>query len=80
MNLYQKYILAKISFIVGVAAVIVVAISVIHSYRPSYDVIDVLTILAVGMILGAVYSESQNRVGDYFIRKQTQETQRAINT
>jgi hypothetical protein len=50
--------------IVGSAAVIV------KSVRPSYDIRDVLAIVAVGMIAGAIYILSMNRLARYERKQQ----------
>lgn len=51
---------------VGVLALFVVALLLVGFYRPFYNTVDVIIMLATGMILGAVYVESQDKLGERY--------------
>jgi len=57
--------LVKLVSRVGVVVVVALATLVIQLLKPAYGFVDILPILAVGMILGAAYIEIQRRVSDY---------------
>jgi uncharacterized membrane protein len=69
LNIFQKYSLAKMLFRVGVLAAVALAVSAVRFYKPAYDAIDTLVILAIGMMLGAVYVQSRDRISKHFARK-----------
>ena len=49
----------------GIAIGIFVAVVGIQFFRPTYNFVDTLIILAIGMILGASYIEIQKHASDY---------------
>ena len=53
----------------GIAIAIFVAVFMIQLLRPAYGFIDILFILAVGMILGASYIEIQKYASAYVDKK-----------
>ena len=57
--------LLKLLSRVGIVIVVFVAVVAIQLFRPAYSFVDVLLILAVGMILGAAYIEVQSWALDY---------------
>jgi glucose uptake protein GlcU len=72
LNILDKWFiidLLKLLSRVGVLIVVSVATVVIQLLRPVYGFVDILLILAVGMILGAVYIEVQKRVSEYLDRQ-----------
>lgn len=72
MNILDKWFiidLLKLLSRVGVLIVVSVATVVIQLLRPVYGFVDILLILAVGMVLGAVYIEVQKRVSVYLDRQ-----------
>jgi len=50
----------------GIAIVIFVAVYAVQVFRPTYNFVDTLIVLVVGMILGASYIEIQKYASDYF--------------
>jgi glucose uptake protein GlcU len=54
---------------VGVLVLVLLSVISIRFFRPLYDTVDVIVILAVGMILGAVYVRSQEKISENFERK-----------
>jgi uncharacterized protein YacL len=56
----------------GIAVAIFVAVLAIQLFRPAYNFVDTLLILAVGMILGAAYLQIQERASDYFDKQSKQ--------
>jgi hypothetical protein len=50
----------------GIAIGIFIAVLGIQLFRPTYNFVDTLIILAIGMILGASYIEIQEHASDYF--------------
>jgi glucose uptake protein GlcU len=72
LNILDKWFiidLLKLLSRVGVLIVVSVATVVIQLLRPVYGFVDILLILAVGMILGAVYIEVQKRASEYLDRQ-----------
>jgi glucose uptake protein GlcU len=72
LNILDKWFiidLLKLLSRVGVLIVVSVATVVIQLLRPVYGFVDILLILAVGMVLGAVYIEVQKRVSVYLDRQ-----------
>jgi hypothetical protein len=57
--------LLKLVSRVGVVVVVFVATMAIQLLRPAYAFVDILLILAVGIILGATYIEVQKWVSNY---------------
>jgi len=53
---------------VGVLALLVPAVLLVQFYKPSYDTVDVIVMLAVGMILGAIYVRSQEKLAEHYAR------------
>ena len=49
----------------GIVIVFFAVVVSVQIIRPAYSFVDVLLILAVGMILGAAYIEVQKRASDY---------------
>jgi hypothetical protein len=56
----------------GIMIVFFVAVVIIWQVRPAYGFVDILVMLAVGMLLGAVYMEVQRRASGYFDKWQKQ--------
>ncbi len=54
---------------VGVWALFIPAVLLVEFYRPSYNTVDVIVMLAVGMILGAVYVRSQDKLAEYYAHR-----------
>lgn len=48
--------------------IIALAVAIIELVRPTYAPVDVLMIIAVGMIAGAIYVESLRRVNEREMR------------
>jgi hypothetical protein len=69
-------ILSRVGIIFLIASVTVI----IQFFRSSYGFIDVLFILAVGMILGAVYLEGTRKISDYLERISTPEPKKVSAT
>jgi hypothetical protein len=46
-------------------AIVVSAVAIIKSIRPAYDITDILITVAVGMIAGAIYLFSIDRIRKY---------------
>jgi hypothetical protein len=57
-------------FRIGVVAMLSLAIGVAATYRPAYQMLDTLVILAVGMMLGVAYMKGIDRIHNYFTAKQ----------
>lgn len=53
-------------FRVGIVALLSIAVVIAQVYRPSYQWVDILVLLAVGMVLGAVYMEVLDRIHNHF--------------
>jgi uncharacterized membrane protein YbhN (UPF0104 family) len=68
LDIFKKWFiidLVKLVSRVGVVVVVAVATLVIQLLKPAYGFVDILLILAVGMILGTAYIEVQRWVSDY---------------
>jgi hypothetical protein len=80
MKILDKWLvidMLKIFSRVGIIFLIAAVTVIIQFFRSSYGFIDVLFILAVGMILGAVYLEGTRRVSDYLDRISTPEPEKS---
>lgn len=49
----------------GMVMMLAVAVLVIQNLRPAYEFLDVLVIVASGMVLGALYLEARKRISSY---------------
>jgi hypothetical protein len=56
----------------GIVIVFFVAVMVLQLFRPAYSFVDILLILAVGMMMGAGYIEGQHWISKY-LEKQSRE-------
>lgn len=65
---------------VGVLALFVPAVLLVEFYRPSYNTVDVIVMLAVGMILGAVYVGSQDKLAEYYTHRLEEAKKKTANT
>lgn len=63
---HKYYFLYVILSHVGVLALFVAAILLVGFYRPSYNIVDVIVMLAVGMILGTIYVRSQDKLEEHY--------------
>jgi len=54
---------------VGAVALIFLVVPLVKYYRPLYDTLDVIVLVAVGTILGAIYVRSQDILGKHCARK-----------
>lgn len=76
MDVFKRWFfidLLKLLSRVGIVIVVFVAVVAIQLFRPAYSFVDVLLMLAVGMILGAAYIEVQRWASDY-LEKQSKPT------
>ena len=60
-----RWILSRI----GVLVLLFASVLIIKLFRPEYGTIDIVVILSAGMILGAFYVQSQDKIGERFKRK-----------
>lgn len=68
MNILNKWFiidLVKLLSRAGVVIIISATTVIIQFVKPAYGFIDILLILAVGMILGATYTTVQKRASEY---------------
>jgi len=73
LNILDKWFvfdILKVSSYLGIVAFVCLVALIIQFSKPLYSFIDVLLILAVGMILGAVFTEARKRISDY-VKKQS---------
>jgi Na+-translocating ferredoxin:NAD+ oxidoreductase RnfD subunit len=54
---------------VGVLVLLSASVLIVKLLRPEYGTIDIVVILSAGMILGAFYVQSQDKIGAHFKRK-----------
>jgi glucose uptake protein GlcU len=54
---------------VGVLVLVMLSVISVRFFRPLYDTLDVIVVLAVGMILGAIYVRSQEKIEESYERK-----------
>jgi len=54
---------------VGVLVLLSASVLIVRLLRPEYGTIDVVVMLSAGMILGAFYVQSQDRIRERFKRK-----------
>ena len=54
---------------VGVLVLLFASVLIVKLLRPEYGTIDMVVILAAGMILGAFYVQSQDKIREHFKRK-----------
>lgn len=54
---------------VGVLVLLSASVLIVKLLRPEYGTIDVVVMLSAGMILGAFYVQSQDRIRERFKRK-----------
>jgi len=60
-----KWILSRL----GVLVLLSASVLIVKLLRPEYGTIDIVVILSAGMILGAFYVQSQDKIGERFKRK-----------
>jgi hypothetical protein len=75
LDIFAKWFvidLLKLLSRVGIMIVFFVVVVIIGQVRPAYGFVDILVILAVGMILGVVYIEVQRWASGYFDKWQKQ--------
>lgn len=53
----------------GVLVLLFVSVLIVKLLRPEYGAVDLVVILSVGMILGAFYIQSQDKIRERFKRK-----------
>ena len=73
LNILDKWFVfdvLKVLSYVGTVAFVCLAALIIQFSKPLYSFIDVLLILAVGIIFGAVLTEARKRISDY-VKKQS---------
>lgn len=80
MNTFQRRSLAKMLFRVGTLAAIVLVVAAVRFYKPAYDAMDTLVILALGMMLGGIYVQSQDWISKYFARKEKEPSKQRTET
>jgi hypothetical protein len=69
MDIHDKWLVidvAKILSFVGMIIIIGTMAAFIQLFRPTLGFVDAMMILAVGMIVGAVYVKTSERLADYF--------------
>jgi glucose uptake protein GlcU len=71
LNLEQKYYIATVVLFVVIVAVLYLVAVVVQYFKPVYMLSDVVFIVSVGMILGAVYMESVKRIRERFVNGYT---------
>jgi vancomycin permeability regulator SanA len=76
---HRYYFLYVILARVGVLALFIPAVLLVEFYRPSYNTVDVIVMLAVGMILGAVYVRSQDRLAEYYAHRLQEAEKKTAN-
>lgn len=54
---------------VGILALIALTVTLVKYHRPLYDTFDVILMVTVGVLLGAVYMESSQRLGKNYKRE-----------
>ena len=64
---------------VGVLALLIPAVLLLQFYKPSYSTVDVIVMLAIGMILGAVYVESQEKLAKHYTRRSDETGKKTTN-
>ena len=62
MNPWHKHYTLSIALHVLFVAIVGSAVATVRSIRPAYETMDVLVIVAVGMIAGILYLASVNRL------------------
>ena len=75
MDIFAKWFvidLLKLLSRVGIMIVFFVVVVIIGQVKPAYGFVDILVILAVGMLLGVVYIEVQRWASGYFDKWQKQ--------
>jgi NhaP-type Na+/H+ or K+/H+ antiporter len=75
MDIFAKWFvidLLKLLSHVGIVIVFFVVVVIIEQVRPVYGFVDILVILAVGMLLGVVYTEVQKWATGHFDKWQKQ--------
>jgi hypothetical protein len=75
LDIFAKWFaidLLKLLSRVGIVIVFFVVVVIIEQIRPVYGFVDILVILAVGMLLGVVYIEVQRWASGYFDKWQKQ--------
>ena len=64
--LHRYYSVYLVLSRVGVLALFVIALLLVGFYRPSYNPVDVVAMLAFGMILGVIYVKSQDKLEEHY--------------
>jgi uncharacterized membrane protein len=62
----KKRLLSSVLFRVGMVAILSLTMVIVQTYRPDYQLLDILLVLAVGMLLGAFYVEGADRIDRHF--------------
>lgn len=66
-NTIHKYSLfAFVMSRVGVLVLVLLSVISIRFFRPLYDTLDVIVMLAIGMILDAIYVRSQEKIRESY--------------
>jgi hypothetical protein len=80
MKILDKWLvidMLKILSRIGIVFLIATVAVIIQFFRSSFGFFDVLFILAVGMILGAIYLEGTRKISDYLERVSTPEPEKS---